>query len=96
METGIDLIAKERKEQIEKHGRTIEQDVMYNDNEQLAIGAEMLLAVEHEVGIDSESFPYGWDKETCNYMLSKSYKERLIIAGALIAAELDRLIYLEK
>jgi hypothetical protein len=28
-------------------------------------------------------------------MASKSYKERLIIAGALIAAEIDRLQYLE-
>lgn len=47
MKSGIELIAKERQEQIEKHGRTIEHDVENNDNEQLAMGAEMLLAVEH-------------------------------------------------
>lgn len=91
MKSGIELIAAERQEQIEKHGRTIERDVLENDDQQLSMGAEMLLAAEHEEGIDQESYPYGWDKEICNHMLSKTYKERLIIAGALIAAEIDRL-----
>lgn len=91
METGIQLIAHERREQIEKHGRTIARDVVENYNEQLAIGAAMLLAAEWEEGIDPESYPDGWDKEICNKMLAKPYKERLIIAGALIAAEIDRL-----
>lgn len=91
MKTGIELIAQERAEQIEKHGRTIEKDVELNDDQQLSLAAEMLLAVEHEEGIDSESYPDGWDKEICTYMISKPYKERLIIAGALIAAEIDRL-----
>lgn len=89
--TGIQLIARERKEQIEKHGRTIKQDVRLNENEQLAQGAEMLLAVSHEEGIDSMSFPDGWDHDVCEKMIGKPYKERLIIAGALIAAEIDRL-----
>lgn len=89
--TGIELIAKERQEQIEKHGRSIEQDQEFNDNCQLALGAEMLLASEHEEGIDSCSYPDGWNENICNKMLSKSYKEKLIIAGALIAAEIDRL-----
>jgi hypothetical protein len=89
--TGVELIAKERQEQIEKHGQTIERDLRDNENQQLAIGAQMLLAAEWEEGIDSESYPYGWNKEICHHMLSKPYKERLIIAGALIAAEIDRL-----
>lgn len=91
MKTGIELIAEERQEQIEKHGRTLQHDDDYNDNNQLAHCAEMLLAVEHEEGIDSESYPDGWDKEICRNMLSKTYFKRLIIAGALIAAEIDRL-----
>lgn len=90
MESGIELIAAERQEQIEKHGRTLAYDRLNNDNEQLSQGAEMLLAVEHEEGIDSESYPYGWDKELCSKMIGKTYKDRLIIAGALIAAEIDR------
>ena len=35
--------------------------------------------------------PSDWDDTISLKMCSKSYKERLIIAGALIAAELDRL-----
>lgn len=91
--TGIELIAKERQEQIEKHGRTIEKDVSENDNEQLSLGALMLLSVDYEEGIDHASYPEGWDEEICTKMIGKSYEERLIIAGALIAAELDRLQY---
>lgn len=91
MKTGIELIAQERQEQIEKHGRTVERDVIENDNQQLSIGAEMLLAVEHEEGIDSNSYPDGWNHDICMKMIGKSYRERLIIAGALIAAELDRI-----
>lgn len=89
--TGIELIAEERREQIEKHGRTIERDNIENENGQLAHGAEMLLATEHEEGIDSVSYPDGWDPAICEHMLSKPYLERLAIAGALIAAEIDRL-----
>lgn len=95
MKTGIELIAEERQEQIKKHLYSIAHDIEVNDNEQLAHAAEMLLAVEREEGIDSDSFPDGWDKDICRKMLAKSYKERLIIAGALIAAEIDRLIALE-
>lgn len=89
--TGIELIAKERQEQIEKHGRTVEYDEIQNSEGQLSEAAEMLLASEHEEGIDPQSFPDGWDRDICSHMLSKPYNERLIIAGALIAAELDRL-----
>lgn len=93
MKTGIELIAQERQEQIEKHGRTVERDDRENSNQELALGAEMLLAAEHEEGIDPASYPDGWDPDICAHMLSKPYKERLIIAGALIAAEIDRLNY---
>lgn len=91
MKTGTQLITEERLEQIIKHGRTITKDVIENDNNQLSVGALMLLSVDYEEGIDSESYPDGWDKDICLHMLNKPYKERLIIAGALIAAEIDRL-----
>lgn len=93
IKSGIDLIAEERLEQIEKHGRTVERDDKENYAEQLATGAEMLLAMSHEEGIDPLTFPDGWDHDICQHMLGKPYKERLIIAGALIAAEIDRLNY---
>jgi hypothetical protein len=91
MKTGIELIAQERQEQIEKHGRTIKRDSDENENLQLAFGAAMLIESEWQEGIDRESYPDGWDKDICDRMLAKTYKERLIIAGALIAAEIDRL-----
>ena len=90
---GIELIANERSEQIDKHGRTIEYDFYQNKNGQLAIGAIMLLVVDFEEWIDSASYPHGWNEDVCEKMIAKNYKERLSIAGALIAAELDRIAF---
>lgn len=91
---GVMQIAFERMEQIEKHGRALLLDAEENNNNQLSLGALMLLSVDYEEGIDSEAYPDGWDKDICLKMINKSYKERLIIAGALIAAEIDRLNYI--
>jgi len=95
MKTGIELIAIERKEQIEKHGRGLRQDVLFNDNSQLAFAAKQLLEnnpVLRAIGFGS-STPQNWEKQTWGKIYNKPYKDRLIIAGALIAAELDRLNY---
>lgn len=86
---GIDLIAKERYEQITKHGRTIEHDVKYNRQSELYLGAMAILEK------DLIQFPSNWDGAWCARAIQKSYKERLIIAGAFIAAELDLLQALE-
>ncbi len=40
--------------------------------------------------------PKEWDKTITEKMLNKNYKQRLVIAGALIAAEIDRLELIEK
>ena len=86
MKTGIELITEERKEQIEKHQRTVEFDIALNYDYQLQEAAIWLIS-----GRNNQRPPNGWDEKIWNYMLSKSLKERLIIAGALIAAEIDRL-----
>lgn len=91
MKTGMELITEERNEHLSKHRKTIAYDIIHNANEQLAMGAEMLLAVSHEEGIDPASYPDGWDENICSKMIGKPYRERLIIVGSLIAAELDRL-----
>lgn len=91
MKTGIELIQQERNEQIHKHNRQVKYDVDWNFSGQLASAAEMLLASEYEEGIDSKSYPQGWSEHLCLKMLNKSYKEKLILAGALIAAEIDRI-----
>lgn len=99
MKTGIELIAMERKEQIEKHGNTVEVDVVNNPNFQLSSAAQILCG-------DDDFFkklhnpiedlcPNGWNLKSFEKMTKKPYVERLVIAGALIAAEIDRLIYNE-
>lgn len=90
MKTGIELIALERAEQIEKHGRTIQADVLNNDHRQLAAAAhklcDPLIYSRHMI-----SPPQNWNQSIWEHMVIRPYKERLIIAGALIAAEIDRI-----
>lgn len=87
MKTGIELIAIERQEQIEKHKFDIASDMFFNSDRELTMAAEALMQVAPYL----DEFPPKWDRHIVNKMMSKSYKERLIIAGALIAAEIDRL-----
>jgi len=94
MKTGIQLIEMERAEQILKHGydpNFVHENPQYYSDGQLAVAAEMLIASEHEEGIDRNSYPENWPDEDCIKMLNKPYVERLAVAGALIAAEIDRL-----
>lgn len=105
MKTGIELIAEERQEQIEKHGRTVDGDVAQNEFGQLSF-AVVALCSEYDVTgrarADEEGRiahfekwrPMGWDSEIWMKMIRKPYKDRLIIAGALIAAEIDRLNFI--
>jgi hypothetical protein len=95
METGIELIAKERQEQISKHGFTIDFDKRENYCEQLSEAACKLLppGLGHDDEIPRR--PDGWNKKLWIKMCEKTYNERLIIAGALIAAEIDRLQQIE-
>jgi hypothetical protein len=92
--TGIELIAKERQEQLEKHGISVKNDAQFNsmmeDNglPALTLGAVGLFD-------NSISTPVHWDARIIEKMRCKPYKERLIIAGALLAAEIDRVQYLE-
>lgn len=85
--TGIELIAQERYEQKVKHGRTVKEDYQLNADYQLVDASIKLL----KGGLSPA--PEGWDDSIWNKMISKSEQERLIIAGALIAAEIDRLNY---
>jgi len=82
---GAYLIAQERAEQIYKHGRTVESDSSNNRDYQLTEMAKILLS-----GNFSDNYPSNWEVPAMQKMLDKPYRERLIIAGALIAAEIDR------
>ena len=94
MKTGANLIKKERDEQCMKHGYTIEDDVEMNKNYQLADAARRIILEPIDTR-DNYIPPYEWHIEGWQHILSKPYKDRLIIAGAFIAAEIDRLNYLE-
>ena len=88
---GIELIAKERQEQVEKHGITVESDVEINSQGELAQVASLLAYKPFMYAQDNDDIPDGWDREVFLHMYNKNDIERLSIAGALIAAEIDRL-----
>jgi len=90
MLTGIELIAQERKEQLEKHNRTIEKDIIVNEDFQLSEAASVLCHPDI-VKSAEETLPAWWSFDVWRKMCDKSYADRLVIAGALIAAEIDRL-----
>jgi len=99
MKTGVELIAEERQDQIEKHGRTIEQDVKNNAHGQLLEGIMLLISnvAMNRQGVEmpKEAFedlrPSDWGREICFKMMAKPEIDQLKIIGAFAAAEIDRL-----
>lgn len=84
--SGISLMFSERMEQIHKHGRTLEHDINVNAGGELADAAVNLMFISNPF-----SAPSGWDSDIWAKMCRKSLPERIIIAGALLAAEYDRI-----
>ena len=89
MKTGIELIAIERQEQIEKHGWDLTRDQDYKNGE-LSDAAVFCLTLDDKI--------WPWNDEGIGTYFkrkieAKSYQERVIISGAFCAAELDRLSY---
>lgn len=97
---GLSLIVKERFNQLAK-GRTIEKDVELNSKKELAEAAQGLLVPYEECDLNLADMvmrawcPPTWDKELFLLLCKKPYEERVTIAGALCAAELDRLLYIK-
>jgi len=90
--TGIQEIAEERTEQIEKHFHSIANDVVDNDQGQLSFVAGLISNQEApKVPMIENYCPPGWDVSFFMKLVNKPYKQRLRIAGALIAAEIDRI-----
>ena len=87
--TGVELIAKERQEQIEKHGFT---EQYQKDHLEYYSDGQLIDAAHYAITL--KGWPQDWPKGYYrDKIVAKSYKDRLIIAGALIAAEIDRLNY---
>jgi hypothetical protein len=96
MKTGIELIAIERQKQIDKHGFTGEHHALhpewYEDG-QLISAAHMLSDYDKDGDVSylyRDMPPFNWDKEWWQRMCDKPKLERIIISGALFAAEIDR------
>lgn len=95
--TGIELIAKERQEQLEKHGISIENDATYNKAYQLTEGAAILATEMFPTSRKRfAAMPSDWGDQQCLKMCNKPRFQRLVIAGALIAAELDKILAVEE
>lgn len=99
-QTGIELIAQERQEQIEKHGYSVDHDIKHERNENLLGVATCLIRDQWD---GHYWYPESWkvDKKR-NFrakveakrarMTAKEFKIACLkIAGALLAAEIDRL-----
>lgn len=84
MKTGAERIAKERQEQINKHGYDSSHDAEHVDNELIKAALFAINPYQFEP-------PYEWERRFIDRIINKNKIERLVVAGALIAAEIDRL-----
>jgi len=87
--TGVEEITEERGEQINKHGFDINDDVDYGKG-------ELIRAALYAINPDVFEWPYEWDDTFKKKIARKNKIQRLRVAGALIASEIDRLKHLEK
>lgn len=96
---GCIMFRHERYKQIDK-GYDVHYDVEHNSDYELAIGAQLIAFTPNE-GMDmTDRYEMlvkltGWEPYFCETVLEKDYKDRLRIAGALLAGEYDRITYLE-
>jgi hypothetical protein len=93
MKTGIELIAEERQRQIQKEGWTSEHDDEHIDGEiAIAAATYAIRPIINEVMLNDEGIPHLWPWEAKCYKPTPENRIReLQKAGALIAAEIDRL-----
>jgi len=95
MKTGIELITEERQRQITKEGWTLKHDDEHDYNQLTDLAMCYLTnpeTREEEFGLEEPPpfFPYEWDRKWWKPTPNDRIRE-LQKAGALIAAEIDRL-----
>ena len=104
MKTGIELIADERRRQIEIEGYSIKNDQKHENGELAdaaalyALSDDMMDFIDNEWGNDMHLHIWPFDLSYLKKRTNGDIYERskdLIRAGALIAAELDRLQNME-
>lgn len=84
------LVGKERKEQIEKHNFTIEGDMLENSNGELTKAAKYIL------NNNDMTWPKSWTNKWKAKIDAKDDISKLIVAAALLLAEVDRQILIKK
>lgn len=94
MKTGIELIAEERKEQLEKHGYDYFNDSVYDKG--LLARAACAICYDSELSKPATFSAPNWaweirEKKQSKYSKKEEYIQRLKVAGALIAAEIDKI-----
>jgi len=99
MKTGIEIIAEERQRQINVEGWTAEHDLQHADNELANAGAtyamdsdcrDALMHLAYDCELLGIPPTWPWDEKWYKPTPDDRIKE-LAKAGALIAAEIDRL-----
>lgn len=88
--TGAEMIAAERRRQIDEEHWTPEHDDGHRHGELAKVAATLAVAVTDAVVVDSDGYgsgdnPWGVESKHLNPIRA------LTVAGALIAAEIDRL-----
>lgn len=82
--TGAELITKERIEQIQKHGFGPTRDDQYTR-------FELQLAAKAILNNEQDEWPDGFDPQVFQHIMRKPMLDQVVIAAALLAAEVDRL-----
>jgi len=90
--TGIELIAEERQEQIEKHGWDSDHDSQHQYGELRKMAAVLCCDGTDARVEDYGDFSTGENMWGLENKLANDEIHRLKVAGALIAAEIDRLL----
>src|SRR6185295_3506717 len=95
MKTGIELIKEERREQWEKHGFTLDHDAKFYKKGELFQAATFCLELKSLNGEPParmlSSWPKGWGEHFENKIRNKTRIGQLIVAGAFLLAENERL-----
>lgn len=81
---GVLAIAKERVEQLEKHGFDPNHDDQWD-------GGELEQAAAALLNEDYLQWPKSWPQQDFLRMSEKGTRERLAVIGAFLAAEIDRI-----
>lgn len=93
--SGIDMIHRERTEQIFMHGRTPEYDAEMNRNGQLvSVMQAILFKINGSRDAFEQWYPREWNREFHDKLIGKSFMECLVLIGAFAAAEIDRQNYM--